>query len=96
MPVSDQFFSISLIVIVNLLFRVGVSTFPYSGCEKPPMFGDYEAQRHWMEITMNVPVKDWYVNGTNNDLLYWGLDYPPLTAYLSLLFGYVYVTNFYF
>lgn len=28
-----------------------------------------------------------YHNSTNNDLLYWGLDYPPLTAYHSLLMG---------
>ena len=24
-----------------------------------PMFGDYEAQRHWQEITVNLPVKQW-------------------------------------
>ncbi|XP_064605704.1 dolichyl pyrophosphate Man9GlcNAc2 alpha-1,3-glucosyltransferase-like isoform X2 [Liolophura sinensis] len=53
------------------------------------MFGDYEAQRHWMEITYNLPVKDWYENTTQNDLLYWGLDYPPLTAYHSYLCGMV-------
>ncbi|XP_076307204.1 ALG6 alpha-1,3-glucosyltransferase garnysstan isoform X2 [Tachypleus tridentatus] len=53
------------------------------------MFGDYEAQRHWMEITVNLPVEDWYKNTTSNNLLYWGLDYPPLTAYHSLLCGYV-------
>ncbi|KAH9418775.1 Glucosyltransferase-like protein [Dermatophagoides pteronyssinus] len=52
-----------------------------------PMFGDYEAQRHWMEITVNIPVKDWYTNSTENDLNYWGLDYPPLTAYHSWLMG---------
>ncbi|KAJ8561829.1 hypothetical protein ON010_g7852 [Phytophthora cinnamomi] len=51
------------------------------------MFGDYEAQRHWMELTINLPVSDWYFNTTSNDLLYWGLDYPPLTAYVSYLFG---------
>ena len=51
------------------------------------MFGDYEAQRHWMEITVNLPAKEWYVNGTSNDLLYWGLDYPPLTAYHSWAMG---------
>ncbi len=75
----------------------------------PPRFGDYEAQRHWMEITLNLPVKGWcapgaaclasllcagspvihgdlaplcrYTNSTDNDLDYWGLDYPPLSAY---------------
>ena len=28
-----------------------------------------------------------YVNGTDNDLQYWGLDYPPLTAYHSWVGG---------
>jgi len=51
------------------------------------MYGDYEAQRHWMEITTNLPVNEWYQNSSNNDLLYWGLDYPPLTAYVSWLCG---------
>ena len=31
------------------------------GAGKPPMFGDYEAQRHWMEITYNLPVNEWSV-----------------------------------
>ena len=51
------------------------------------MFGDYEAQRHWMEITGNLPVDAWFRNSSDNDLLYWGLDYPPLTAYHSLVNG---------
>jgi len=29
------------------------------GQGKPPMFGDYEAQRHWMEITYNLPLSHW-------------------------------------
>ncbi|XP_047343488.1 probable dolichyl pyrophosphate Man9GlcNAc2 alpha-1,3-glucosyltransferase isoform X2 [Vespa velutina] len=53
------------------------------------MYGDYEAQRHWQEITLNLPVLKWYVNMTDNDLEYWGLDYPPLTAYHSFLLGYI-------
>lgn len=48
------------------------------------MFGDYEAQRHWQEITLNLPIEQWYTNSSQNDLGYWGLDYPPLTAYHSL------------
>ncbi len=24
------------------------------------MHGDYEAQRHWQEITINLPMTDWY------------------------------------
>lgn len=47
------------------------------------MFGDYEAQRHWMEITTQLPISKWYFY----DLQWWGLDYPPLTAYHSWLCG---------
>lgn len=50
------------------------------------MHGDFEAQRHWIEITYHLPITQWY----RYDLHYWGLDYPPLTAYHSLLMGYVY------
>ncbi|KAL8000709.1 putative glycosyl transferase, ALG6/ALG8 [Plasmopara halstedii] len=70
-----------------VLTRWLVGLHSYSGERKPPMFGDYEAQRHWMEITTNLPLSDWYFNTTSNDLMYWGLDYPPLTAYVSYLFG---------
>ncbi|KAF5294905.1 hypothetical protein FQR65_LT10703 [Abscondita terminalis] len=56
-------------VAVAVLLRCSTSLHSYSGQGKPPMFGDYEAQRHWMEIT------------------YWGLDYPPLTAYHSYVCG---------
>ncbi|TFK40795.1 glucosyltransferase [Crucibulum laeve] len=53
-------------------------------CEKiPPMYGDYEAQRHWMELTVHLPIQQWYTY----DLQYWGLDYPPLTAYVSWFCG---------
>lgn len=47
------------------------------------MFGDYEAQRHWMEITTHLPISQWYFY----DLQWWGLDYPPLTAYHSWICG---------
>ncbi|KAJ7109746.1 glycosyltransferase family 57 protein [Mycena crocata] len=57
----------------------------YSGQGVPPMFGDYEAQRHWMELTIHLPIRRWYTY----DLQYWGLDYPPLTAYASWLCGIV-------
>lgn len=53
----------------------------------PPTFGDYEAQRHWMEITTNLPPNEWYKNGPTNNLSYWGLDYPPLSGYQSWLCG---------
>ncbi|KAG1739596.1 glycosyltransferase family 57 protein [Suillus lakei] len=62
-------------------WSIGLGT--YSGHDTPPMFGDYEAQRHWMELTIHLPVREWYTY----DLQYWGLDYPPLTAYVSWLCG---------
>ncbi|XP_023944825.2 dolichyl pyrophosphate Man9GlcNAc2 alpha-1,3-glucosyltransferase [Bicyclus anynana] len=70
-----------------LLVRCCVAAYPYSGHRKPPMFGDFEAQRHWQEVTLHTPARDWYRNTTHNDLQYWGLDYPPLSAYHSLLLG---------
>lgn len=76
------------VVALAILVRWQVAQFPYSGQKTPPLFGDYEAQRHWMEITTNLPVKDWYQNTTDNDLQYWGLDYPPLTAYHMYILGY--------
>ncbi|KNA20327.1 hypothetical protein SOVF_053420 [Spinacia oleracea] len=75
------------ISLFALLVRLAVSLHPYSGAGNPPKFGDFEAQRHWMEITINLPVKEWYRNSTANDLSYWGLDYPPLTAYQSYVHG---------
>eukprot|EP00928_Gymnodinium_smaydae_P043586 TRINITY_DN2916_c0_g1_i2.p1 TRINITY_DN2916_c0_g1~~TRINITY_DN2916_c0_g1_i2.p1 ORF type:complete len:532 (-),score=90.67 TRINITY_DN2916_c0_g1_i2:349-1944(-) len=70
-----------------ILLRCIMALMPYSGQGNPPMYGDYEAQRHWMEITTALSVQEWYENSTDNDLMYWGLDYPPLTAYHSWLLG---------
>nr|XP_020489358.1 dolichyl pyrophosphate Man9GlcNAc2 alpha-1,3-glucosyltransferase [Labrus bergylta] len=80
---------VSICVLLGVVTRWGVSLNSYSGAGKPPMFGDYEAQRHWQEVTYNLPPQEWYFNTTDNDLLYWGLDYPPLTAYHSLICAYV-------
>ncbi|KAG5535308.1 hypothetical protein RHGRI_023173 [Rhododendron griersonianum] len=79
--------SFIFISLFALLVRVAVSLHPYSGAGKPPKYGDFEAQRHWMEITLNLPASEWYRNSTANDLSYWGLDYPPLTAYQSYIHG---------
>lgn len=69
--------------------RAIISLQSYSGHNKPPMYGDFEAQRHWQEITINLPIADWYTNTSDNDLMYWGLDYPPLTAYHSWINGWI-------
>lgn len=63
--------------------NVGVILKLTLGYNTPPLFGDYEAQRHWMEITLHLPFSQWYTY----DLQWWGLDYPPLTAYHSWLCG---------
>ena len=55
----------------------------HAGYQRPPMHGDFEAQRHWMEMTIHLPISQWYYH----DLEWWGLDYPPLTAYHSWLLG---------
>ena len=57
------------------------------GHQDPPKFGDYEAQRHWMEITTNLEITEWYKNNSANNVTYWPLDYPPLTAYHHWLLG---------
>eukprot|EP00889_Picochlorum_renovo_P008635 jgi/Picre1/35665/NNA_003126.t1 len=75
------------IVALGLVLRLCLGSHSYSGKGNPPMYGDYEAQRHWMEVTLNLKVKDWYMNTTENDLGYWGIDYPPLSAYQSWLSG---------
>ncbi|XP_076976861.1 dolichyl pyrophosphate Man9GlcNAc2 alpha-1,3-glucosyltransferase isoform X3 [Tamandua tetradactyla] len=85
----EKWYLTTVVVLVGLMIRWTVSLNSYSGAGKPPMFGDYEAQRHWQEITFNLPVRQWYFNTSDNNLQYWGLDYPPLTAYHSLLCAYV-------
>lgn len=79
----------SLIAVVGLALRSAISLQSYSGMNKPPMFGDFEAQRHWQEISVALPAKEWYRQTPDNDLQYWGLDYPPLTAYHSYINGLV-------
>jgi alpha-1,3-glucosyltransferase len=86
--------------------RIAIDIFT-QGYQKPPMFGDFEAQRHWMEITVNLPVREWYdehlflphvqmstarfryQQTERNNLTYWGLDYPLLTAYHSYVCGWM-------
>jgi len=80
---------LALISSFAVLLRCCVTYHSHSGEGKPSMYGDYEAQRHWQEITLNLPSSEWYVNTTDNDLQYWGLDYPPLTAYHSLVLGHI-------
>ncbi len=86
---KSQWISVPLILIFTGLFRWALGVWGYSGQGIPPMHGDFEAQRHWMEVTQHTPVSMWYFY----DLPYWGLDYPPLTAYHSWICGKMYVLD---
>ena len=66
-------------MIDNIIYNLGEGD--------PPKFGDYEAQRHWMELTINLNVTEWYTNSTHNPVNYWPLDYPPVSGYYSFLLG---------
>jgi alpha-1,3-glucosyltransferase len=79
----SQWVTIPLILMAVGLFRWTTGLWGYSGFKSPPMHGDFEAQRHWMEITRHLPISHWYFH----DLEWWGLDYPPLTAYHSWVLG---------
>lgn len=73
-----------LIACIGMLFRICIAMYqPHSGKSSPPMYGDFEAQRHWIELTKHLPISEWYFY----DLEYWGLDYPPLTAFHHYLMG---------
>lgn len=43
-----------------------------------------------MEIAVNLPISSWYQPSPDNDLSYWGLDYPPLSGYFAALLGSMY------
>ncbi|KAG0296899.1 Glucosyltransferase-like protein, partial [Linnemannia gamsii] len=72
-------------VATAVLVRWTVGLGPYSGQGVPPRFGDYEAQRHWMELTIHRPIREWYSDQSK----WWDLDYPPLTAYVSWICGFI-------
>lgn len=71
------------IVLGSLLIKFSVGLWGWSGRGIPPRYGDFEAQRHWIELTLHKPYSEWYTY----DLDWWGLDYPPLTAWVSLWLG---------
>lgn len=81
----------ALVALLSIVLKWTTGSDGYSGRNTPPRFGDYEAQRHWMEITTNLPLKEWYAETPDNSLEYWGLDYPPLQAYHAYLCGSMYV-----
>lgn len=83
--VQNQWMVKYIVILFALIIRTVVSFGSYSGQGDAPRFGDFEAQRHWLDLTVNLPISKWYYY----NLEHWGLDYPPLTAYHSLLLGYI-------
>ena len=85
---KTQLFFISLSIhFFVILIKILVGQFGYSGEGDYPRFGDFEAQRHWMEITINLPIQEWYTNSRQNRGDYWPLDYPPMSGYHSYILG---------
>jgi alpha-1,3-glucosyltransferase len=76
---SSMFTTIACAVLISTLVKWLTGLSGWSGRGQGPMFGDFEAQRHWIELTLHLPASKWYFY----DLQYWGLDYPPLTALVS-------------
>ena len=54
---QQSFSSMSQAVVVlcvaalAVALRWGTAQLPYSGANTPPKYGDFEAQRHWMEVS---------------------------------------------
>ena len=45
--------AINLILIIGVIIRVMVGLGSYSGEHDYPLYGDFEAHRNWMSITVN-------------------------------------------
>ncbi|EOD45639.1 putative glucosyltransferase protein [Neofusicoccum parvum UCRNP2] len=81
----SQWVVLPLILIAVGLFRWATAFWGYSGYQKPPMHGDFEAQRHWLEITAHLPVSQcghyieplWFALHTSR-----GLDDPTLKIFM--------------
>eukprot|EP00918_Siedleckia_nematoides_P053560 GHVU01117020.1.p1 GENE.GHVU01117020.1~~GHVU01117020.1.p1 ORF type:complete len:941 (+),score=164.98 GHVU01117020.1:246-3068(+) len=76
-------------LLLALLLRLAFGVNSYSGENQPPEYGDYEAQRHWQELCLNLPPTEWYRDTAMNNRSYWPLDYPPLSGYHSYALGVV-------
>ncbi|CBZ52771.1 ALG6, ALG8 glycosyltransferase family domain-containing protein [Neospora caninum Liverpool] len=57
--------TVCLLLLFVLLLRAALGLHPYSGEGRMQTgYGDFEAQRHWMEIAFNLPIAFWYTYGT--------------------------------
>lgn len=79
---SPAALSVGLVAVLAIKWAIGLGG--YSGQGVGPRYGDFEAQRHWMDLTARLPLSvDWYTYGPD----WWQLDYPPATAFHSWLLG---------
>lgn len=79
----DQWAARYILILTAIILRGVVGLGSFLGQSQAPINGDFEAQRHWMELTIHLPIDQWYFY----DLPYWGLDYPPLTAFHLFICG---------
>lgn len=56
----DQWAARYILILSSIILRTAVGLGGHSGYKTPPMHGDFEAQRHWMELTINLPTASWY------------------------------------
>ena len=85
---ENYFYSITIFInVLSVLIQIATGLYGYSGEGDKPKFGDFEAQRHWMELTSNLNISQWYTNSTLNPSNYWPIDYPPMSAYHAYLCG---------
>ncbi|KNC86417.1 hypothetical protein SARC_01423 [Sphaeroforma arctica JP610] len=56
---SQRLLCMFLIIVFAMFVRYCVGLGPYSGYDTPPMYGDFECQRHWMEMTYHLPRDQW-------------------------------------
>lgn len=82
---EDQWAARYILILSAIVWRSAIGLGPFSGKGQKPINGDFEAQRHWMEISVHLPLTKWYFY----DLQYWGLDYPPLSAYHAWVCGHI-------
>ena len=73
--------TLATVIMIAIFVRALTGLSLYSGENAPPMFGDFECHRNWMETTYHYPVIEWYTNGAHMNMTYWPMDYPPLCAY---------------
>uniref|UniRef100_A0A1I8B8N4 Alpha-1,3-glucosyltransferase n=1 Tax=Meloidogyne hapla TaxID=6305 RepID=A0A1I8B8N4_MELHA len=57
---NNQIIILSSLVLL-LVVASCLAVCEYSGHNKPIMYGDFEAQRHWMELTINLPISKCWV-----------------------------------